>query len=177
MLFLLFLHPIYIKEQIYPYLPNFNNRIKNYLWIALPVIPHNLGHNLLSSSDRIVMSLFNIEINDIGLYTNGYQMGEYVSFLIVGIFTALSPTLQRAFRSHNQATLLYYFRLTFISIFAIVVLLSLWMHVIYHILIRNESLQSAYNVAIVIVFSFMFSTIYNYMSLIVFIKKQTQYIL
>lgn len=176
-LFTLFLKPMYLKEQIYPVLTPFNQRTRNFLFISLPIIPHAAGHLLLSSSDRIIMSLFNISLDDIGLYTNGYQMGEYISFVIIGIFTALNPTLQRAFRSHNKKQLRYFFWLTQGVVFVLIVLFSLWMHIIYQLLIRNESLQFASNVAVVVVFSFMYFPIYTYMALPVFIEKKTNNIL
>jgi O-antigen/teichoic acid export membrane protein len=179
LLFILFFRPIWINEKIYPYLPDSKNkkRIKNYIWIALPIIPHNLGHTLLSSSDRIIMSLYNVSIDNIGLYSNGYQTGEYISVIIIGIFTALGPSLQRAFRTNDKLKLLYYLRLTFISIALMVLLFSLWAHVFYDIFIRNETLKDAYRIAVAIAFSFMFYSIYAYLSLPVFIKKKTQHIL
>lgn len=176
-LFTLFFKPIYLKEQIYPILNPFNQRTRSFLLISLPIIPHAAGHLLLSSSDRIIMSLFNISLDDIGLYTNGYQMGEYVSFVIIGIFTALNPTLQRAFRSDNKKQLRYFFWLTQAVVFTLIILTSLWMHIIYQFLIRNESLQLASNVAVVVVFSFMYFPIYTYMALPVFIEKKTNNIL
>lgn len=177
LLFILFLKPIYLKEQIYPVLTPFNQRTRSFLLISLPIIPHAAGHLLLSSSDRIIMSLFNISLDDIGLYTNGYQMGEYISFVIIGIFTALNPTLQRAFRSDNKKQLRYFFWLTQSVVFTLIILFSLWMHIIYQFLIRNESLQAASNIAVVVVFSFMYFPIYIYMALPVFIEKKTNNIL
>ena len=119
----------------------------------MPVIPHNLGHILLSSADRIIMTILGVSLVDIGLYSNGHQIGDYTSFAIIGIFTAISPATQKAYRTNNNNLMLYYYLTTQLLCSIIVFSLAIWMKEIYYILIKNEELQSSYLVASIICFS------------------------
>ena len=176
-IFILFIRPIWIREQIFPQIEKSKKRAIKLIKVALPVIPHNLGHNLLSSSDRVIMSILGLSLFDIGLYSNGHQLGDYASFAIIGLFTAISPIIQKAYRNNEKSTLLYYFYTTHLLTLSLVFMLSLWMREIYQLLIRNEALQDSYLVASTICFSFSMYCNYYYMSSIVFINEKTSKIL
>ncbi len=176
-IFVLFIKPIWINEKIYPQIEKSSRRQIKLLKIALPVIPHNLGHILLSSADRIIMTILGISIVDIGLYSNGHQIGDYTSFAIVGIFTAVSPSIQKAYRTNNNKSTYYYYQTTQILCSIIVFLLAIWMKEIYSILIKNEELQRSYLVASIICFSLAMYGNYSFMSTAAFIKEKTGYIL
>ncbi len=176
-IFILFIKPIWINEKIYPQLEKSSKRQIRLLKIALPVIPHNLGHILLSSADRIIMTILGLSLIDIGLYSNGHQIGDYTSFAIIGIFTAISPAIQKAYRTNNKNLMLYYYLTTQILCSVIVFLLAIWMKEIYYILIKNEELQKSYLVASVICFSLAMYSNYAFMSTAAFIKEKTGYIL
>lgn len=175
--FVLFIKPIWFREQIYPQIDKSKRRQKRLFKIALPVIPHSLGHLLLSSADRIIMTLLGISLVDIGLYSNGHQLGDYVGFVIIGIFTAISPVIQKAYRSNDCKSMLYYYYTTQLLSSLIVFFLSIWMREVYQLLIRNEALQQSYLVASVICFSLVMYANYFFMSTSAFIKEKTGYIL
>ena len=177
-IFLLFIKPLYIDLKIFPQIDFKFYRIKKLLKISLPIIPHTLGHILLSSSDRIMMNILGISVINIGLYSNGYQIGENANTVIQGIFIALSPILQRIYRDKDIRQMKYYYRTTnlFISIFLLIVIL--WMKEFYFIFIKNKSFQPAYIIAILTCTSYLVSsTIYLYLSTNIFINKNTYKIL
>ena len=176
-IFIFFIRPIWIDEKIFPQIEKSSKRFIRLLKIALPVIPHNLGHILLSSADRVIMTILGLSLFEIGLYTNGHQLGDYVSFVIIGLFTAISPIVQKAYREMDNVKLQYFYYTTQLLTISFVFIISIWMKEIYHFLIRNEELQSSYLVASTICFSFSMYCNYFYMSTIVFINEKTKKLL
>lgn len=176
--FLLFFSPLWIKEGIRPKKIKFKRtELVSVFLISLPVIPHNLGHILMSSSDRIIMSFYNIKTSDIGLYYNGYQISEYVNMVLLGLCTAISPLFQKNFRSNNIDKLVQYYKVsTVFSIFLIVVCI-LWMNEFYLFFIRNDALQAASEVAKLNVISYVPTVLYFFLSAKILIEKKTKYIL
>ncbi len=176
--FVLFMKPLYTDAKIYPQVDFNTKRIKRLVKTALPIIPHNLGHILLSSSDRIVMSILGVSVTNIGLYTNGYQIGEIANTIIVGFFTALSPTIQKKIRAKDQKAMCYVYRLSILTISFFIFCCMMFMKEFYVIFIRNESMQPAYLIAIIICSGYLVSTsLYLFLSTSIFIKKDTHKIL
>lgn len=175
--FLVFINPIWIKEKIFPRIEKRIDNIKEQLKVALPVIPHALGFVLLSSSSRIIMSWYKIPMEDIGLFSNGYMMGDYITIITVAVVTALSPQIQELYRGKKYFDFrnLYYFSQG-IAIFSIV-LFSVWMPEIYKYLIRNQQLQQCSLIARQICFANAVLPLYFFMSNIAFIEKRTKQLL
>lgn len=65
------------------------------LKLSWPLIPHALGFVLLSSSSRIIMNLYQVSLEDIGLFSNGYMMGDYITIITTSLVVALVPQLQK----------------------------------------------------------------------------------
>jgi O-antigen/teichoic acid export membrane protein len=171
--FLFFLKPLWIKEKIVPIVEKKITRIKELLKISIPVIPHTLGFMLLASSDRIIMNIYNIPINQIGYYTNGYSMGDYITVVTAALITALSPKIQELYRSNNYLNLRKVYLLsqgfTMIAVF----LFAMWMPDIYKLLIRNSDLQQSSSIASLICFSNIIFPLYAFLSTVAFIEKKT----
>lgn len=177
LVFALFLKPLWIEQKIYPQIEKNRKRIISLMKVSVPIIPHNLGHVLLSSSDRLIMSLCAVSIFDIGLYSNGYQIGEYASFVISGLFTALSPTIQRAYRDHDQRGLVFYYKVSSMIITLFIFMCGLWMKEFYSIFIRNTQLQPSFMVASFVCFSFLINGFYTFFSAAIMIEKETKKVL
>lgn len=176
--FILFFKPLYIDLKIYPQIDFNFQRIKKLLKISLPIIPHNLSHMLLSSSDRIVMDIVGVSVVNIGLYSNGYSIGENSNVIITGISIALLPVLQKIFREKDIVQMKYYYRLSNLIISIFILLVMLWMKEFYIIFIKNKSLQPAYIIAILTSVSYLVNaTAYMYLSINIFINKTTKRIL
>lgn len=171
--FFSFIHPLWFKEKLYPRIEISKERIINLLKISLPVVPHALGFMLLSSSSRIIMDLYGVPIADIGIYSNGYILGDYITIVTTALVSALAPYMQTTFRSGNYAhyRILFVFcqSIALVSIF----IFCLWMPEIYCILIRNESLQESMTISQISCFANCVFPLYIFMSNVCFIKKNT----
>lgn len=171
--FIFFLKPLWIKEKIVPIVEKDFNRIKEMLKISLPVIPHTLGFMLLTSSSRIIMDIYDIPITQIGYYTNGYSMGEYITVITAALITALSPKIQELYRSNEFKKLRKVYILSQVFAMIAVFLFAMWMPDIYKFLVRNADLQQCSNIASLICFSNIIFPLYALLSTVAFIEKNT----
>ena len=150
--------------------------IKNFK-IALPLIPHTLGFVLLTSSSRIVMDLYHVSFDEIGLFSHGCTMGNYIVILTTALVTALVPQVQTTYRFHN---LKGYRRLFYLCQgFALVssLLFCIWMPELYKILIKNDSLRHSETIASLICFANVVMPFYTFVSNTAFIEKKTKKLL
>lgn len=175
--FFLFSHVLKRREGIYPVKELKINRIQEWIKIAFPVIPHAIGFMLLNSSSRIIMNFYNVPLEDIGIFSNGYMMGDYITIVAISVSTALQPQIQTAYREKrlNDYKKLYY--LCQITACISVFLISCWMPNIYSILIKNENLQVAAPIASLTCYANVMMPFYQFMAFTVFITKQTKQLL
>ncbi|OJV21646.1 MAG: hypothetical protein BGO30_02810 [Bacteroidetes bacterium 41-46] len=175
--FIAFSYQLWYQEKIIPIFFYDFNRIKKWLTISLPIIPHTLGFVLISSSARIIMDWLNISINDIGIYTNGYIMGDYITVITTALIISIAPRIQELYRERNFIKLKTLF--FFCQIIALLSSLTfaIWMPEIYELLIRNADLQPASKIAIFISFANAAFPFYTFISTIAFIEEKTTKIL
>lgn len=177
MSFLLFGYRLYYNEQIYPIREKNIRRIKYWFKISGPAIPHAIGFMLLSSSSRLIMNFYKIPLTDIGIFSNGYIMGDYVTVVSIALATALSPEIQRAYRENRISDFRHIFYFCQMTALTFVFLVSCWMPEIYRIIMRNPSLQIAAPVASIICYANVLSPLYNFLAVVVFITKETKHLL
>lgn len=175
--FLLFGYTLITKEKIYPLVERNPRRIKNWLKISAPVILHNMGFMLLASASRIIMSFYDIPLEDIGVFSNGYSMGDYVTVVSIALATALSPEIQRAYRENRLNDFRHIFYFCQLTALLFVFMVACWMPQVYQIFMRNPSLQTAAPVASLICFANVLNPLYNFLAGPVFIKKETKQLL
>lgn len=170
--FVLFGYSLVCKEQIYPNIERNPKRIKKWLKISAPVIPHSIGFILLASSSRIIMSIYDVPLEDIGIFSNGYMMGDYVTVVSVALATALAPEIQRAYRENRMDDFRHIFYFCQITALVFVFLVSCWMPEIYSIVMRNPNLRIAAPIASLICYANVINPFYNFLSTVVFITKK-----
>ena len=175
--FVLFIPPLYFKESIKPTIDKNVRRVKNWLKEAAPVIPHTLGFILLSSSSRIIMSWYDVPLEDIGIFSNGYMIGDYITIFATSLATALSPQIQRAYRSGSFDNYRKLYYLCQLIVIGIVFCFSFWMSEIYGLLIRNSAFTEAIPVASYICYANALMPLYVFVSSICFIEKRTLHLL
>lgn len=163
--FLFFSYFLYYKLKLLPIF-NFKWRlIKAKLKIAFPMIPHYYGSYLLSSSDRIVMDLYQINIQKIGIYNLAGNFGNYFNAFADGTGMATSPVLYEYFRNLERKQAFKLSRdLIFIWQAALMIfsfLVCLWFKEIFSILINNSDLQEAYSLAIIMIMGFNYRPLYS----------------
>lgn len=175
--FLLFIPPIYLKESIKPQIDHNIRRVKNWIKVASPVIPHTLGFMLLSSSSRIIMSWYDVPVEDIGIYSNGYMMGDYITIVSTSLATALSPQIQRAYRTGDFDRYRHMFYLCQLIVISVVFCMSFWMSDIYRLLVRNAAFCNSISVASSICYANVLMPLYVFISSVCFIEKKTTQLL
>ena len=152
-------------------------RVRQMLKIALPLVPHTLGFVLLTSSARIVMSQYHVSYDEIGLFSHGSSMSDYAVVVTSALVMALSPQIQRFFRSADFRS---YRKLYFLCQAVALVtsfLICVWMPEIYALLIWNESLAQSSDIACLLCFANVVFAFYTFMSAPVFIEKNTMQLL
>jgi O-antigen/teichoic acid export membrane protein len=171
--FIFFLKPIWITEKIVPIIDLNKTRIKKIFRISIPVIPHTLGFMLLTSSDRIIMSVYKTPLDEVGYYTHGYSMGDYITVISAALITALAPRIQELYRSLDFVKLKRVYILSQVFTTVTVFLFAIWIPEIYKLVIKNADLQKSSSIASLICFSNIIFPLYAFMSTSAFIEKKT----
>ncbi len=176
-LFILYIDVLWVKERLFPRVDKNLKRIKIGLIRSFPVIPHALGFILLSSVSRIIMGFHNVPIEEIGLFTNGYIIGDYITVVSSAVVTSIVPLMQTAYRSGNFIKYRQYFYFSQTIALITIGLFSIWMPEIYLIFIKNPDLQSAMPIAQKISFANAVLPFYYFISTAVFIEKRNRELL
>ena len=123
------------------------------------------------------MSLYDVPLDDIGICSNGYMMGDYATVVSVALATALSPEIQRAYREKRLKDFRHIFYFCQMTALMFVFLVSCWMPEIYKLIVRNPDLQIAVPIASLICYANVVNPFYNFLATVVFITKETKYLL
>ena len=164
---------LWIDYRIKPIIETNAKRFTAMLKIALPLIPHALGFVLLTSSSRIVMTWYQIPLDEIGLFTHGCAMGELGMFITTALTTALAPQIQVAYRNHDLQSYRKLYYISQLVTLVISVLICLWMQEIYTLLLRNDELSMSAGIATLMCFANVVYPFYTFMSVPAFIEKNT----
>ncbi|WP_299984900.1 oligosaccharide flippase family protein [uncultured Pontibacter sp.] len=161
-----FVVSVYIiaKQGLWPIF-NFKwYRIRHSLKVSLPAVPHGFSFFMLDTSDRLVLDVLHVPVGRIGLYNVASNFGIYfssASFAVVQAATPLYMKLYAQTKSIEAALQARYMTYTLqLIFFAATFVGSLWMKEIFGFLIRNEELQQAYPLAIVILMGYNFRPMY-----------------
>lgn len=175
--FIIFIKPLWIDEKLYPRVERNMIRLKDNIKQSFPLIPHALGFVLISSSSRIILENYDVSLKEIGLFSNGYMIGDYITIITTALVTSIVPLMQKFYRSGDYDLFRkYYYLSQGTAIFAII-LFSIWMPELYKILIRNEDLQPAYLIAQKICFANIVLPFYFFASTSAFIEKKAKQLL
>lgn len=175
--FILFIQPLWIKEGLFPRVEKNFTRLLKSMKMAIPVIPHAIGFVLISSSSRLIMHWYNVDLADIGIFSNGYMIGEYITVITTAVVTSLVPKVQELYRAGDYKQLRLFYSFAQLCSWTLVVLFSVWMPEMYLYMIRNSSLQIASEVAQRIAFANVFLPFYFFTSSVVFIEKKSKQLL
>ncbi len=175
--FVVFLKFVWQDFDIKPIWDRNRNRVRRMMAIALPLVPHTLGFVLLTSSARIVMSQYDISYDEIGLFSHGSTMGDYAVVVTTAMVTALTPQIQRTFRSSDFSSYRKLYYLCQAVALMTSFLICVWMPEIYALLIRNSRLTMSCDIACLLCFANVVFSFYVFMSAPVFIEKNTMQLL
>jgi O-antigen/teichoic acid export membrane protein len=162
--FLIYGYMMYMREQMWPIFRFKWARIVHSLRVSLPVVPHHFSFFLLDTSDRLVMDVLQVPVARIGLYNVASSFGLYFSTASNAIVQAAGPVYMRLYAaSADREATLQARQLTFSLQILFLIgtsLLGLWMKDIFVLLIKNEALQSAYPLAIIILMGYNYKPMY-----------------
>ena len=127
------------------------------------MVPHNYSSYLLNSSDRIVMDLYKVNLNRIGLYNIAYQFGNYFEAFGEAVGMAVGPFYSKLYTEKKPSSLIDARNLTFflMGIFLLATFLTaLWLKQLFILLIHNPDLRSAYDIGILIIMGYAYRPMY-----------------
>jgi O-antigen/teichoic acid export membrane protein len=155
---------IVFQQKLWPIFHFKRQRILHTLRVALPVVPHHFANFMLDTSDRLVLDVVGVPIKRIGLYNVASSFGIYFMSASFAVVQAATPFYMKLFaqeksreaalqvRSMTYSLQLLFFAATFVG--------SLWMKEVFALLIRNDELQQAYPLAIIILMGYNFRPMY-----------------
>lgn len=162
--FLIYSPMIYVREQMLPIFKFNLQRIKHSLRVSLHVIPHHFSFFLLDTSDRLVMDVLQVPLPRIGFYNIASSFGLYFAAASNAVVQAAGPVYMRLYaKPGDQEAALQARQLTFslqILFLTVTSLVALWMKEIFFLLIKNEVLQGAYPLAIIILMGYSYKPMY-----------------
>lgn len=174
--FLYYFRRLIIKEKIIPPYLVKRTFLKRALVVGVPLTPHQLSLYILGVSDRLLLEYFKVGIAKIGFYSQGYNMGSQGGIIVNGVFQALSRQIQEGFRSDEYFQRLKIRKMLILIPMALSLtffLGSLWMKEIFLILFKNPELNKAYPIAIIVLSSYMYFSLYTFFSYPLSIKNRT----
>ena len=151
--------------------------IKHSLSVGVPTIPHYYTAYLLEGSGRMVMDQYSIPQGKIGQVSVSQQMGDLFSAGMTGFNSAISPYQMEALREKNSHRINMLATLFSIGVFAAAFTLSIWSKEIFHLLLSNESLQSAYPYFILYIMALCYRPLYLNVSNYYFYFERTKQLL
>ena len=171
--FAMFIYPIWVQRRIYPIVEKNKKRLREYFKIALPIIPHTLGFVLLTSSARIVMNFYDVSISEIGLFSHGNTIGDYVMVITNALILALAPQIQVAYRNRDFSKYRKLYALCQGVALACTFLFCIWLPQVYDLLIKNVELKQSVGIASMMCFANIVFSFYSFASTPAFIQKKT----
>lgn len=147
--FLFYFSLIHLKIGIIPNFKFTKKFLLDSLKVSIPVIPHSFSNYLLNTSDRLVLDLNNLSLNNIGGYNLAYNFSNYFGSFNNSMNSILSPIYFRCFalkdefkskKFVNTITILWF---TFILISCLII--SIWCKEIFSFLYRNPEFDYIYH--------------------------------
>lgn len=151
--------------------------IKHALAIGVPTIPHYYTSYLLEGSGRMVLDQYHVPQGKIGQISISQQIGGIFDSATAGFNNALSPFLMEAIREKNSHRINLLATIFTTSVFAAAFILAIWSKEIFHLLLSNENLQTAYPFFILYIMALCYRPLYLNVSNYYFYYERTKQLL
>lgn len=155
-----YFYPLVFKYNLKPNFKISIRRIKSYLKITLPTIPHYYSTFLLNTSDKIVMQKMQVPMDDIGKYNAAYTVGNFFNSIGMVSGFAITPLMNECYKNKDDKSareLVFVLQAVF---FAASFFVCLWLKEIFQILIKNKELALTYPMGIIIVMAYNYRAMY-----------------
>jgi O-antigen/teichoic acid export membrane protein len=154
---------IIYTNQLLPLMTYRYKFLKSRIKVSLPMLPHNYSSYLLGSSDRMVMNVYNVKTQEIGVYNVAYMWGNYVDILGNAVGMAVGPMYLKYFSEKNDVSeqRIFFFTQFLQTLFLVgTFILSLWTKELFKLFIKNTELQYAYTLSIIIIMGYSYRPLY-----------------
>ncbi|MFV8346788.1 oligosaccharide flippase family protein [Flavobacterium sp. ZB4P13] len=168
---------LFLKEKLIPLFRFKKKSLRYYLGIGLPMIPHNYSSYLLNTSDRLVMDVLKVDINEIGKYNVAYMFGSYFSMLENVISFSSSTYYIRYFVENEYLkvrTLTFFLQVLFLNATFIV---CLWLNEILFLMIKNVEYSNISTIGILIIMGYNYKPMYMASNMQLSIEGKTKKLL
>lgn len=153
-------YPLNIIYKISP-IYNFKWRlIKRSLRVSLPVVPHHYTSYLVESSDRMVMDVTHVSVNDIGKYNIAYNIGTLFSALANALGLSIGPLMNERFKKQDDTGARNLVFMSQIVFFFLTFVASIWLKEVFQLMVKNDVLSRMYYLAIIIGMSYNYRPMY-----------------
>ena len=175
--FIIYFYLVYFRLKILPSLRFSFKWIKQKLLITLPTIPHFYAGYILAASDRVMLNLFKIPIEDIGLYAFAYSIGIYFSIAGKSLQQASGPYYMEFYKLESKEgdkmarNISYFMQL---GLLMAAFFICLWMKELFVFIARNEDLKGSYYLAIPIVMAYSYFPSYFYNGMKMWYTERTK---
>lgn len=143
--------PLVTKTNIKP-IYNFKWRyIKQTLKVALPTIPHFYAGYLMSSSDQLIMDKLGVGVSNIGKFNAANTFGKLMDGFSVAAGYAIGPLMNERFTKKDDASVKYLIFILQIVFYSVTFNLSIWLNVVFGIMLKNETLSVMYPLGIILI--------------------------
>lgn len=152
---------IIYTNQLLPLMTYRYKFLKSRIKVSLPMLPHNYSSYLLGSSDRMVMNVYNVKTQEIGVYNVAYMWGNYIDILGNAVGMAVGPMYYKLFSEKGSDNKIYHLT-QFLQTFFLIgpFILSLFSKELFKFFINNDELQHAYILSIIIIMGYSYRPLY-----------------
>ncbi len=159
----IFLFYFFVKHNLVPFFSLKFKKLKIYLRVSLPTIPHNYSSFLLTASDRVILDFYKVPLSKIGEYNFAYIFGSLADTLGGAIGMSISPVYLKLY-AKNTDSALYYTKILTVALQIVFIsgafIAAVWMKEVFMLLTKNKELQMAYPIAVLLVMNFTYRPMY-----------------
>ena len=138
--------------------------------LSLPIVPHIAGHQILTSSDRIMLNTF-IGSNSVGIYGFAYNIGMLVNIIWQSINNAWVPWYFENIRQKKYKNIDIAIK-KYIIIFTIITVLMIFITPELGTILAPKEYWEGIKIVPLIILSYFFVFLYSFPVNIHFIKKK-----
>jgi O-antigen/teichoic acid export membrane protein len=155
-IFICFLFKVVIQNRLYPVFDFNYSKLKSFLTVGLPMVPHNYSTYLISSSDKVIMNYHHFSINTVGEYSFGSTISNYFAPIDNAIGFVFYPYYIENISNNESVKNKKLILVSHILIFFITVSMAIWAKEIFSWITLNSEFRQSY------IFFIFFIMAYNY---------------
>lgn len=181
-LFLIYGYMLYIKNGFTPTILWGMSFLKESFKVALPVVPHGYSGYILNTSDRVLLNIFKVATERIGIYNIAYGFSNLVASANSALSMVLFPIYMQRYKKMEEGEIAVksisdIFIYWFFFLLGICTLVGIWVRDIFYLLYRNPELNIAYQYSIFLLFSTLQKPLYEASVSYTIFKGETKVVL